>query len=87
MIGRLFAIILKLIISSRVIAKLGLITSLLIIPIVLLIICFYIVSTRNTISDLYIFGIMALLTEVLRSIIQEPVFFYFVSTIAVRIAS
>ncbi len=74
-IGRLFAIILKLIISSRVIAKLGLTTSLLIIPVVLLVICFYIITTPNTLSDLYIFGIMALLSEVLRSIIQEPVFF------------
>ncbi len=75
-IGRLLSLILKISITSRVIARLGVITSMIITPIVLLIYCFIFFSSHVDASNsLYMFGMMALLTEVLRSTIQEPVFF------------
>ncbi len=75
-IGRLIAIILKLVFTSRVIERLGLITCLFITPLMLLMMCvgfFMIIDSSH--YYLYLFGIMAMLTEVLRSAMQEPVFF------------
>ncbi len=75
-VGRILSIVLKISITSRVIAKVGLFTSLLITPVALLISCFIIFIFWDDVSSrLYMFGMMALFTEVLRSTIQEPVFF------------
>ena len=75
-VGRVVALILKLIFSSRLIERLGIITCLLITPSILFIlsIVFLGLNDRSHYS-LYFFGIMALITEVLRSTIQEPSFF------------
>lgn len=75
-VGRFLAIILKLVFTSRVIEKFGLITSLFITPVILFLMClsfFMLEETPN--RNVIIFGIMAMLTEVLRSAMQEPVFF------------
>lgn len=75
--GRIIALILKLVFSSRMIERLGVITSLFITPVTLLFFCllFLFVDEKNTEFTLYIFGFMTILTEVLRSTMQEPVFF------------
>ena len=74
-IGQLFAIVIKLLFSSRMIARIGLANSLLLAPALLLLIDSYIIFSGNTIDLIYIFGCMALLEEILRSTLQEPVFF------------
>jgi hypothetical protein len=75
-LGRLLAIGIKLVFSSRVIAKLGLANCLLIAPIVLFLINGYIlISGGGITAHLYVFGEMVLLSEILRSTLQEPVFF------------
>lgn len=74
--GRFLAIVIKLVFSSRMISRMGLTNALLVTPILLLVIDFFIIlSGDRFISHLYIFGFMVLLTEVLRSALQEPVFF------------
>ena len=75
-VGRVIAIIFKLIFTSRVIERLGIISSLFITPIALFLFCmlFFIYQGHSN-YNVFIFGIMALLTEVLRSSMQEPVFF------------
>jgi len=75
-VGRFVALILKLVFTSRLIERLGIITCLLITPTILffLSIAFLGFNDRSYYS-LYFFGIMALITEVLRSTIQEPSFF------------
>jgi ATP:ADP antiporter, AAA family len=75
-LGRFIAIILKVMITSRVIERLGIRACLLITPLALFVFCilFYLFG-GNARYNIYIFGMMALLTEVLRSAIQEPVFF------------
>jgi ATP/ADP translocase len=74
--GRLFAIAIKVFFSSRMISNIGLSNSLLVTPIVLLagsgVIIFYQESPH---THLYLFGAMVLLSEILRSTLQEPVFF------------
>ncbi len=74
--GRFIALILKLIFTSRVIEKLGIIYCLLITPLALLLfsVLFFIYGGHSNLN-IYIFGMMALFTEVLRSTMQEPVFF------------
>ncbi|MFD3003289.1 NTP/NDP exchange transporter [Pontibacter toksunensis] len=75
-LGRLLAIGIKLLFSSRVIAKLGVSNSLLIAPLLLLAINgFIILSGEGLTTHLYVFGVMVLLSEILRSTLQEPVFF------------
>ncbi len=75
-VGRLIAIFLKLIFTSRVIEKIGIISSLFITPVALFLFCLlFFLYTGHEMYDVYIFGIMAMLTEVLRSTMQEPVFF------------
>ncbi len=75
-VGRIFAIAIKLLFSSRMIARIGLTNSLLVTPVLLLIICLVIILSDPSLkSHLLIFGFMVLLTEVLRSALQEPVFF------------
>ena len=74
--GRLIAMAFKFIFTSRVIEKLGVISSLFITPVALFIFCllFFFFGEHSN-YNLYIFGLMAMFTEVLRSTIQEPVFF------------
>ena len=75
-LGRIFAISIKLLFSSRMIARFGLTNSLLVTPVLLLVINVVIIFWDPGLqSHLLIFGIMVLLTEVLRSALQEPVFF------------
>ncbi|MHC2990395.1 hypothetical protein OB13_01905 [Pontibacter sp. HJ8] len=72
--GRLLAILFKLLFSSRVIARLGLTNSLLIAPVLLFLVNLVILLESEGMSTyLYIFGVMVLLAEVLRSTLQEPV--------------
>ncbi len=74
--GRLIAIPFKLIFSSRMIAKTGMSNALLVTPVILLIInAFLLISGISFPMNVLIFGLMVLLAEVLRSTIQEPVFF------------
>jgi ATP:ADP antiporter, AAA family len=74
--GRLIALAFKLIFTSRVIERLGVIYCLFITPAALFLFClvFFINGDQST-YNLFIFGLMAMLTEVLRSTMQEPVFF------------
>lgn len=76
--GRVLAIILKFTLSSRMISRMGLIWSLLLSPVsllVLIIIILSIIKVDNTLQHfIYLVGIMALMTEILKSLIQEPVF-------------
>jgi len=75
-LGRLIALAFKLIFTSRVIERLGVVSSLFITPVALLLFCllFFLFGNRST-FNFYAFGLMAMLTEVLRSTMQEPVFF------------
>ena len=75
-LGRLIALVMKLILTSRAVERLGIITCLFITPVVLFIFCLvFLVGINHREQYVYVFGLMALLTEVLRSVIQEPVFF------------
>jgi len=74
--GRIGALVLKLIFTSRVIERLGVIACLLITPSVLFLFSLiYLGLNDRSDYSLYFFGIMALVTELLRSTIQEPSFF------------
>ncbi len=75
-VGRVLAIFLKLLFSSRVINRLGLMNTLLITPAVLLIITSFILIADNSLNGvLLVFGVMVLFSEVLKSAVQEPAFF------------
>jgi ATP/ADP translocase len=75
-IGRVIALILKLVFTSRVIERIGVIACLMITPAVLFIFSMAILPFKDTEHyGLYFFGAMALMAEVLRSTIQEPAFF------------
>ncbi|HEY9364585.1 MAG TPA: hypothetical protein VIQ00_15070, partial [Chitinophagaceae bacterium] len=74
--GRILAIIIKLLFSSRMIARIGLTNALLTTPVILLLIDIFIIQSGNNFSyHLYFFGVMVLLTEILRSTLLDPVFF------------
>ncbi len=74
--GRLIALGLKLIFTSRLIERLGVIYCLFITPAALFLFCLiFLVFGSDPTYNIYIFGLMAMLTEVLRSTMQEPVFF------------
>ena len=75
-VGRVFALIFKLILSSRAIERLGIITCLFVTPAALFLfsLVFFVLGDKDE-YILYIFGIMVLFAEVLRSAMQEPVFF------------
>lgn len=75
-IGRLVALALKLLMTSRMIERLGILTCLFITPVVLFFGSFVFFAIREK-GDyaVYVFGLMALLTEVLRMTLQEPIFF------------
>ena len=73
--GRVIALAFKLIFTSRVIEKLGVIYCLFITPIVLFLFCLvFFINGDQSHYNLFIFGLMAMITEVLRSTMQEPVF-------------
>jgi len=73
-VGRILAILAKLLLSSRVITKLGLANALLITPLVMLLIDGIVVfSLTGEQAHLYVFGLMVLLMEILRSTVQDPV--------------
>ncbi|RNI27248.1 hypothetical protein EFA69_13900 [Rufibacter immobilis] len=75
-VGRVLAMLIKLLFSSRVISRLGLTNSLLIAPVVLLAIsAFMLIPGESEKTILYTFGVMVLLSEVLKSAVQEPAFF------------
>jgi hypothetical protein len=75
-LGRLIALVAKLLFTSRVIERLGITQCLFITPFALLGFCLLFLFVEDASEyTVYIFGAMALLTEVLRSTIQEPVFF------------
>ncbi|GGK59083.1 NTP/NDP exchange transporter [Rufibacter glacialis] len=74
-VGRVVALLVKLMLSSRVISRLGLSNSLLIAPGVLLAITLYLLLPRNSENAIFIiFGVMVLVSEVLKSAVQEPSF-------------
>ncbi|MCU0373731.1 MAG: hypothetical protein MUF24_00340 [Chitinophagaceae bacterium] len=77
--GRLLALLLKLIFTSRVISYLGLTATLLVTPglLLLLVVTLLVWGGVSNQPSLYLygFGVLALFSEVLRSAIQEPVFF------------
>lgn len=75
-IGRVAALVLKLVFTSRVIERLGTIACLLITPAILFALSMVsFLLPEGSFSTLYFFGVMAVATEVLRSTIQEPAFF------------
>ena len=74
--GRLAAMAFKLIFTSRLIEKLGVIYCLFITPVALFIFSLiFIIYGGHPEYNVFIFGLMAMLVEVLRSTMQEPVFF------------
>ncbi|HSC54823.1 MAG TPA: hypothetical protein VLC98_14420 [Phnomibacter sp.] len=75
-LGRVIALAFKLIFTSRVIERLGVVSSLFITPLALLVfcLCFFFFGDQSN-FNFYAFGLMAMITEVLRSTMQEPVFF------------
>ena len=74
--GRVMAVFFKVLFSSRLIAAIGLANSLLVTPLLLLIITSSLILLPESFaSPFYVFGIMVLLSEMLRSTLQEPVFF------------
>ncbi|MDQ3278101.1 MAG: NTP/NDP exchange transporter, partial [Bacteroidota bacterium] len=73
--GRVITLILKLVFTSRMIERLGLITCLMITPIILTLFSLFFVLNPDDRYVLIEFGLMAMMTEVLRSAMQEPVFF------------
>ena len=77
--GRLISIFIKLLFTSRLINRLGLTRSLLITPLVILLTAIIVlmlpINDPHGKTYLYSFGMMYVLCEILRSTIQEPVFF------------
>lgn len=74
--GRVIALVFKLIFTSRVIERLGVIYCLFVTPVALFLFCMlFFIYGGDSNYNLFIFGLMAMLTEVLRSTMQEPVFF------------
>ncbi|WP_210465729.1 NTP/NDP exchange transporter [Rufibacter roseolus] len=75
-VGRVLAIFFKLLFSSRVISRLGLTNALLLSPVVVLVLTGLLLLPGESVNTiLYIFGVMVLLSEVLKSAVQEPAFF------------
>ena len=74
--GRILAILVKILLSSRMISKIGLLNSLLLTPIILLLFNAIVIISNGSLNvELYLLGTMAIVFEILRSIVQEPVFF------------
>ncbi|MCW3124964.1 MAG: cyclic nucleotide-binding protein [Bacteroidetes bacterium] len=77
-VGRLVAVFVKLLLTGKLADALGIKGSLLITPLVLLIAIFAVTLSPSLSEDstiiLYVFGIMAVLSETLKASIQDPVF-------------
>ena len=77
-LGRLVAVFVKLLLTGKLADALGIKGSLLITPLVLLLAIFVVTLTPALSADstiiLYVFGIIAVLSETLKSAIQDPVF-------------
>lgn len=76
--GRIFAIFIRLILTGRLSNILGIKGSLLISPVILFVFLFSIIVLSLFHPDhhlvLYVFGLMAIITEVLKTSLQDPVF-------------
>lgn len=74
--GRLVAILAKMTLTSRIEEQLGIKRSLLILPVLLILFAAFILISERVENDfkyfLYIFGSMVVITEVLKSVLQEP---------------
>lgn len=75
-VGRIIALVFKLLITSRVIERWGIVICLFITPAILFFfsLVFFAMDQQSE-YILYVFGMMVLITEVLRSAMQEPIFF------------
>lgn len=75
-IGRVFAILAKITLTSRIEQKLGIKKSLLILPVLLISFTIFVLISQKMEGDftfyLYVFGSMVLITEVLKSVLQDP---------------
>lgn len=75
-VGRLIAILAKMTLTSRIEEQLGIKRSLLILPVLLIFFAAFILISERVENDfkyfLYIFGSMVVMTEVLKSVLQEP---------------
>ena len=75
-LGRIIALLAKITLTSRIEHKLGIRRSLLILPVLLIAFTVFILLSKQYGSDftyyLYVFGIMVVVTEVLKSVIQDP---------------
>ncbi|HEX6334672.1 MAG TPA: hypothetical protein VFZ78_10630, partial [Flavisolibacter sp.] len=78
-IGRVGGVLIKLVFSSRMINRIGILKSLLFLPLSLLLFCIGIFIVKavqpDLINFLYVFGFMFLLIEIGKAVIQEPMFF------------
>lgn len=76
--GRVLAIFIRLIFTGRITSRLGTKGALLVSPLILfaflIVIIFLPIISHEKIAILYIFGIMAIVTEVLKTSLQDPVF-------------
>jgi HEAT repeat protein/ATP/ADP translocase len=76
--GRILAIFIRLIFTGRITSILGIKGSLLVSPVILFVffvaIILFPLFSHNPHSVIYIFGIMAIVTEVLKTSLQDPVF-------------
>jgi AAA family ATP:ADP antiporter len=76
--GRVFAIFVRLILTGRLSNILGIKGSLLISPVILFVFLISIISislyNHNHLAVVYVFGLMAIITEVLKTSLQDPVF-------------
>ncbi|HUM47468.1 MAG TPA: HEAT repeat domain-containing protein, partial [Chitinophagales bacterium] len=75
-VGRLFAILAKITLTSRIEQRLGIKRSLLILPVLLVAFTLFILVSERVEGDLtfylYVFGGMVVMTEVLKSVLQDP---------------
>lgn len=74
--GRIFAILAKIMLTSRIERQLGIKKSLLILPVLLIAFTLFVLISKRMEGDytfyLYVFGTMVVLTEVLKSVLQDP---------------
>jgi hypothetical protein len=83
-VGRIVTLVLKLVFTSRMIEKLGLMTCLMITPVILTLFSLFFIINPDDRYVLFEFGLMAMATEVLRSAMQEPVFFILFQPLSVH---
>ena len=74
---RILALFVKMIFTGRLISRLGIIRSLLITPILMILLVSLVIMTEQSIVNsrtIYLFGVMAILVDILRTSINTPVF-------------